>query len=67
MGRWKKIHGGSRNAHRPFAFHQTLKYAGKWRVRVVYDGQRPYRRTRSCWVYFSTSSSAKVRPSCGRA
>jgi hypothetical protein len=64
QGRWKKVHGGSRNAHRPFVFHQTLKYAGKWRVRVVYDGQRPYKKTRSCWVYFSTAS-AKVRPTCG--
>ncbi|HEX8206347.1 MAG TPA: hypothetical protein VF587_09845 [Solirubrobacteraceae bacterium] len=65
MGRWKKVHGGSRNAHRPFSFHQTLKYAGRWRVRVVYDGTRPYRRTRSCWVYFSTSS-AKTRGACAR-
>jgi hypothetical protein len=64
MGRWKKIHGGSRNAHRPFVFHQTLKYAGRWRVRIVYEAKRPYRRTRSCWVYFSTSST-KVRPTCG--
>ena len=24
QGRWKKIHGGSRNAHQPFKFHQTL-------------------------------------------
>jgi hypothetical protein len=63
MGRWRKIHGGSRNAHRPFAFHQKLKYAGRWRVRVVYDGKRPYRRTRSCWVYFSTSST-KARGGC---
>jgi hypothetical protein len=63
MGRWKKVHGGSRNAHRPFVFHQRLKYAGRWRVRVVYDGKRPYRRTRSCWVYFSTSS-AKARGGC---
>jgi hypothetical protein len=63
MGRWKKIHGGSRNAHRPFAFHQRLKYAGKWRVRIVYEGQRPYRRTKSCWAYFSSSSS-KIRYSC---
>jgi hypothetical protein len=61
---WKKIHGGSRNAHRPFAFHQSLKYSGRWRVRVVYDGQRPYRKTRGCWVYFSTSST-KARPACG--
>ena len=44
---------------------QTLKYAGRWRVRVVYDGTRPYRRTRSCWVYFSTSS-AKTRGACAR-
>jgi hypothetical protein len=64
QGRWKKVHGGSRNAHRPFVFHQRLKYAGRWRVRVVYGGQRPYRRTQSCWVYFSTAS-AKVSPTCG--
>jgi hypothetical protein len=64
-GRWKKVHGGSRNAHRPFVFHQSLKYAGKWRVRIVYDGTRPYRRTRSCWVYFSTTS-AKTRGACAR-
>ncbi len=63
-GRWTKVHGGSRNAHRPFVFHQTLKYAGRWRVRVVYDGQRPYRRTQSCWVMLSTAS-AKARPTCG--
>ena len=50
QGRWKKIHGGSRNAHRPFGFHQTLKYAGQWRVRIVYEGKRPYQQTRSCWV-----------------
>ena len=61
--RWKKVHGGSRNAHRPFVFHQTLRYAGRWRVRVVYDGARPYRKTKSCWVYFSTSS-AKARGAC---
>ena len=63
-GRWKKIHGGSRNAHRPFVFHQTLKYAGRWRVRVVYDGQRPYRKAKSCWTYLSTAS-AKVTGTCG--
>jgi hypothetical protein len=64
QGRWKKVHGGSRNAHRPFVFHQTLKYAGRWRVRVVYEGKRPYRRTRSCWVYFR-SSGAAPRQGCG--
>ena len=63
-GRWKKIHGGSRNAHRPFVFHQSLKYRGRWRVRVIYEGQRPYRKTSSCWIYFSTSST-KVRNTCG--
>ena len=63
-GRWTKIHGGSRNANRPFVFHQTLKYRGRWRVRVIYEGQRPYKRTRGCWVYISTSS-AKARPACG--
>ena len=63
MGRWRKVHGGSRNAHRPFVFHQRLKYPGSWRVRIVYEGKRPYRRTRSCWVYFNTSS-AKARGGC---
>ena len=64
QGRWKKIHGGSRNAHRPFVFHQTLKYAGAWRVRIIYEGKRPYRKTKSCWIMFRTSS-AKVRSTCG--
>jgi hypothetical protein len=65
-GRWKKIHGGSRNAHRPFVFRQTLKYAGRWRVRVVYQGERPYRPARSCWVYLTTSRSV-VSSRCASA
>jgi hypothetical protein len=63
MGGWRRVHGGSRNAHRPFVFHQTLRYPGSWRVRVVYDGKRPYRKTSSCWILFNTSS-ARVKPTC---
>lgn len=63
-GRWTKVHTGSRYANKPFVFRQSLRYAGRWRVRVVYAGQKPYRRTQSCWVYFSTAST-KVRPTCG--
>ena len=65
-GRWKNVHGGSRNANRPFVFHQKLKYAGRWRVRIAYMGQKPYKKAKTCWITFSTSS-ANVRSACGAA
>lgn len=51
-GKWKKIHGGAKNANRPFAFRQKLKYKGQWRVRLVYSGKAPYKKTVSKWVRF---------------
>jgi hypothetical protein len=51
-GRWRKIHGGAANANRPFRFTQRLRYRGRWRVRVRYGGQRPFRRAVSGWVTF---------------
>jgi hypothetical protein len=51
-GRWKKVHGAARNANRPFTFKQRLKYGGRWRVRVVYQGKRPFRSTASKWIAF---------------
>jgi hypothetical protein len=54
-GKWKKVHGGARNANKTFRFKQKLRFGGSWRMRVVYQGKRPYRRTTSCWLQFSTS------------
>jgi len=51
-GKWKKIHGASKNANKPFQFKQTLKYKGQWRVRVVYRGKRPFRNSVSKWISF---------------
>jgi hypothetical protein len=51
-GKWKKIHGGAYNAGKPFKFKQTLKYRGKWRVRVRYQGKRPFKSSRSKWLVF---------------
>jgi hypothetical protein len=52
-GRWKKIHGGALLASRPFAFSQRLKYAGRWRVRVVYLGAKPHKKAASPWKAFT--------------
>jgi hypothetical protein len=50
--RWKKVHGAAANANKAFKFRQRLKYRGKWRVRVVYKGKRPFRSSHSKWKYF---------------
>jgi hypothetical protein len=52
-GRWKKIHGGAKNANKPFTFTQRLRYSGKWRVRVTYTGKHPFRRSASAWKTFT--------------
>jgi len=51
-GKWKKIHGAAKNANKPFQFKQTLRYKGQWRVRVVYKGAKPFRKTASKWITF---------------
>jgi hypothetical protein len=50
--KWKKIHGASKNANKPFTFKQKLKYKGQWRVRVVYTGKAPFKKSVSKWVKF---------------
>jgi len=50
--RWRRIHGAERNANRPFSFTQRLRYSGRWRARVTYRGQHPFRRSTSRWVSF---------------
>jgi hypothetical protein len=51
-GKWKKVHGAAKNANKPFKFTQSLKYGGQWRVRVVYKGVRPFKKTASKWITF---------------
>jgi hypothetical protein len=51
-GKWKKIHGAASNANKPFQFKQTLRYKGQWRVRIVYKGAKPFKRTASKWITF---------------
>jgi hypothetical protein len=56
-GKWKKIHGGSKNAQNKgkngtVTFNQKLKYGGQWRVRVVYSGKAPFKKTVSKWLTF---------------
>jgi hypothetical protein len=50
--KWKKIHGGAKNANKPFSFKQKLKFKGRWRVRVEYKGKRPYKNSVSPWRTF---------------
>jgi hypothetical protein len=56
-GKWKKIHGGLKNAqnkgaNRTLTFKQKLKYKGQWRVRLVYQGKAPFKKTPSKWKTF---------------
>ena len=49
---WRKLSGGLARAHKPFVFRAAPRRKGAWRVRVVYVGQAPYKRTASPWVAF---------------
>jgi hypothetical protein len=51
-GKWKKIHGAAKNANKPFSFKQQLRFGGQWRVRVVYKGVKPFKKTASKWITF---------------
>ena len=52
-GRWRKIHGAARATPTArSASCSTCGHGGQWRVRVVYRGQRPYRRSSSRWIAF---------------
>jgi hypothetical protein len=52
QGRWRKLVGGLEAASRPFAFTARITRAGRWRVRVVYQGVAPWRSAQSRYLYF---------------
>jgi hypothetical protein len=51
-GKWRKLVGGLKPANKPFSFKAKLKLKGKWRVRLVYKGQAPYKKTASKFLTF---------------
>ncbi|HET6510381.1 MAG TPA: hypothetical protein VFG42_26540 [Baekduia sp.] len=51
-GKWRKLVGGLKPANKPFTFKAKLKNKGAWRVRVVYQGQAPWKRTTSKYLTF---------------
>jgi hypothetical protein len=51
-GKWRKLSGGLKPAHKAFWFQAKLKQKGKWRVRVVYKGQAPWKPTASKYLFF---------------
>jgi hypothetical protein len=63
--RWKRYHGKTVVARRPFRVTQRLRRPGRWRVRAVYLGRPGIPRTASCWTVFHTRST-KTKLSCPR-
>ncbi len=55
-GQYRKLVGGLKSAGKSFTFKAKLKNRGKWRVRVAYEGQAPYKATRSEFLYFRYSA-----------
>jgi hypothetical protein len=53
QGKWRKIVGGLKPANKPFTFKAKLKHKGKWRVRMVYLGQAPWKSTASKFLTFT--------------
>lgn len=51
-GKWRKLVGGLKPANKPFTFSAKLKNKGKWRVRVVYKGQAPWKKATSKYLTF---------------
>jgi hypothetical protein len=51
-GKWRKLVGGLKPANKPFTFKAKCKLKGKWRVRVVYQGQAPWKKTTSKYITF---------------
>jgi len=51
-GRYRKLVGGLKPAHKPFTFKAKLKHQGRWRVRVVYRGQAPWKKAASKFLSF---------------
>jgi hypothetical protein len=52
-GKWRKLVGGLKPANKPFTFKAKLKLTGRWRVRLVYLGQAPWRKTSSKYLTFT--------------
>jgi hypothetical protein len=63
--RWIRYHAATKAARRPWAFRQRLRSGGLWRVRLVYLGKPPFRRTFTCWTVFRTTSK-RTRLACPR-
>jgi hypothetical protein len=63
--RWIRYHAATKVARRPYVFRQRLKGPGLWRVRLVYLGKPPVRKTFTCWLQFRTSSK-KTKQVCPR-
>jgi hypothetical protein len=51
-GKWRKVHGAAKDANKPFKFKQRLRSSGQWRVRIVYKGKRPFKKSVSKWIVF---------------
>ena len=51
-GKWRKLAGGLKPASKPFTFKTKLKNKGSWRVRVVYQGQAPWKKASSKFLTF---------------
>ncbi len=49
---WRKLSGGKAQARKPFTFKAKLNHKGKWRVRVLYLGQAPWKPTKAPFTYF---------------
>ena len=49
---WRKLSGGLARASKPFVFRAVLSRKGSWRVRVVYAGQPPYKKSATPFVAF---------------
>jgi hypothetical protein len=52
-GKWRKLVGGLKPANKAFTFKAKLKLKGKWRVRVVYQGQAPWKKATSKYLTFT--------------
>jgi hypothetical protein len=51
-GKFRKLVGGLKPANKPFTFKAKLKKKGTWRVRVVYQGQAPWKKASSKYLAF---------------
>jgi hypothetical protein len=53
QGKWRKLAGGLKPANKRFNFRAKLKQSGRWRVRAVYGGKAPWKKTASTYVAFT--------------